>query len=175
MIRITKQERQALEKVGLVRYRKQYGYKIIQDSNLVVTNREHIGKNSKTYYIVEEPVVMRFLGYYDGLNMQKINESQYQLLLEKGLLNENKIQHWGEYKPGAICFENQYGERRIMKVTQLMLALNLWKTNKQKREAKKANSSSENNCEEDYESMENYTQDIDFEKNEFAEMLKNRN
>ena len=72
MIRITKQEREALDSVGLIRYRRQYGKNILQDSNLVVTNREHIGKNSKTYYVVEEPAVMKFLGHYEGLNLQRI-------------------------------------------------------------------------------------------------------
>lgn len=140
MIRITKQERDALEKVGLIRFRKQYGNKIVQDSNLVITNKDHVGKNSKTYYIVEEPTLMKFLGYYDGLNLQRINDSQFELLVEKGLLTEDKIQHWGEYKSNAVCYENQFGERRIVKVTQLMLALGLWKTNKGKRIAKTENS-----------------------------------
>lgn len=133
MIRITKQEKEALEEAGLIRYRRQYGNRIVQDSNIVVTNREHVGKNVKTYYIVEEPEIMKFLGYYDNLNLQKINDEQFNLLMEKGLVDENKIQHWGEYKPRAVCYQDQYGEYRIVKVTQLMLALGLWKTNKQRR------------------------------------------
>lgn len=136
MIRITKQEREALDSVGLIRYRRQYGKNILQDSNLVVTNREHIGKNSKTYYVVEEPAVMKFLGHYEGLNLQRINPEQYRTLEEKGLLDESKVQHWGQYNPQAICYEDQFGERRIIKITQLMLALGLWKTSRQRRVAK---------------------------------------
>lgn len=167
MIRITKQERDLLDKVGLIRYRRQFGNKILQDSNLVITNREHIGKNSKTYYIVEEPAIMKFLGYYDGLNLQRINQNQYNLLVQKGLLSEDKIQHWGEYNPKAICYENQYGERRIMKVTQLMLALNLWKTNKQKRDSKRnEKTDEESNIDIDEFSQENFE-----EKNEFIEIF----
>lgn len=156
MIKITKQEREELERVGLIRYRRQYGHKIIQDSNLVITNREHVGKNSKTYYVVEEPNILKFLGRYEGLNMQKITKAQFDLLKEKGLLPENKIQHWGEYKPGAICYENQFGELRIMKVTSHMIALNLWKNNKQKR------------------NLENKTENIEEfeERNEFTELFK---
>ena len=106
MIRITKQEREALDSVGLIRYRRQYGKNILQDSNLLVKNREHIGKNSKTYYVVEEPAVMKFLGHYEGLNLQRINPEQYRTLEEKGLLDESKVQHWGQHNPQAICYED---------------------------------------------------------------------
>ena len=159
MIRITKQEREALENVGLIRYRKQFGSRIIQDSNLVITNREHIGKNSKTYYIVEEPAVLKFLGYYDGLNLQRINAKQHETLVKEGLLDENNTQHWGEYKANAICYENQFGERRIAKVAKLMVALGLWKSNKNK---VKSVSGAVDSVEEETET------------NEFAEMFKLR-
>ena len=130
MIRITKQERQALESVGLIRYRRQYGRQIVQDSNLVITNKDHVGKNCKTYYIVEEPNLMKFLGYYDNLNLQKITKEQFDTLVEKGLLKEDNIQHWGTFNPKAVCYEDQFGEYRINKNTQLMVALGLWKPNK---------------------------------------------
>lgn len=133
MIRITKQEKESLESVGLIRYRIQRGNRIYQDSNLVVTNREHVGKNSKTYYVVEEPAILKYLGYYDTLNLQRINDEQYETLVAKGLLNEDRIQRWGEYKPDAVCYFDQFGEKRITKVAQLMIALGLWRTNKQKK------------------------------------------
>ena len=160
MIRITKQERDALDSVGLLRYRKQYGNRVVQDSNLVVANKDHIGKNSKTYYIVEEPTIMKFLGYYDNLNLQRINNEQFNLLVEKGLIDDSKIQHWGEYNPRAVCYENQFGERRISKISSLMLALGLWKTNREKRIIK--------------EEADNLYEAENGESNDFAAMFNRR-
>lgn len=167
MIRISKQEREMLEANGLIRYRKQWGNRITQDSNLVVTNREHVGKNSKTYYIVEEPHLMKFLGYYDGLNLQRINQGQFDTLVEKGLLDDSKIQHWGKYNPKAVCYENQFGEYRISKVTTLMLALGLWKDNRQRRFERKANKEMNSNIPDSADFAEE-----ERETNDFTEMFK---
>ncbi len=143
MIKITNSEREALEKVGLLRH-KRTGYNSC-DPSFYVANKEHIGRNKHTY-IVEDPDVMKFLGYYEGQNLQKINEKQYGMLLEGNYVNEANTQHWGKYNPKAICYENQFGEYRIAKIASLMLYLGLWKDNKRKRMAK-AQEKVENNLE----------------------------
>lgn len=133
MIKITNSEREALENVGLLRH-KRTGYNSC-DPSFYVANKEHTGRNKHTY-IVEDPDVMKFLGYYENQNLQKINEKQYELLVENGLINEANTQKWGKYNPKAICYENQFGEYRIAKIASLMLFLGLWKDNKRKRMAK---------------------------------------
>ena len=61
MIKITKSQKQALENAGLIRYRKVKGGVEVESPNIYVANREHLSR-SKTYYVVEEPRIMRFLG-----------------------------------------------------------------------------------------------------------------
>ena len=114
-----------LEANGLIRYRKARGNYIIQDSNLVVTNKEHVGKNVKTYYVVEESNIMGFLGHYENMDLQLITQEQYDKLVQTGALKENKIQQWGTFVPRALCFINQFGEYRIRKVPHLMIPLGL--------------------------------------------------
>ena len=63
MIRITKSEKEALENAGLIRYRKVKEGIEIQSPNIYVANREHLSR-SKTYYVVEEPKIMKFLGLW---------------------------------------------------------------------------------------------------------------
>lgn len=135
MIKITKSEREALERVGLFRHKKT-GYDAC-DPSFYIANKEHVGRNKHTY-IVEEPEVMRFLGKYDGLNLQRINDKQLDSLQKAGFVTEQNTQKWGEYVPGAICFEGPYGDYRIVKMTSMMLHLGLWKDNKRKRMAKQS-------------------------------------
>lgn len=133
MIKITKSEREALEKVGLLRHKK-VGYNAC-DPSFYVANKEHTGRNKHTY-IVEDSDVMKFLGYYEGQNLQRINEKQYKNLLDNNYINEDNIQRWGQYNPKAICYENQFGEYRVAKIASIMMFLGLWKDNKRKRMAK---------------------------------------
>lgn len=63
MIKITKSQKEALENAGLIRYRKVKDGVEIQSPNLYVANREHMSR-SKTYYVVEEAKIMKFLGFW---------------------------------------------------------------------------------------------------------------
>lgn len=130
MLRISKTQRNELERVGLIKY-KRTGFHP-QDPNLVITNREHVGKNAKTYYIVEEPEILIYLQRYDELNtpLQKIRPDQVNALLETGVINEDMIQKPKEYKPKAVVFLDDEGQYRCKKVTAIMVALGYWKTNK---------------------------------------------
>jgi hypothetical protein len=127
MILIDKFERQALDKVGLLKYRKTG--RNPQDQNFQVVNKEHCGRNKRTY-VAEEPEVMAFLGHYESLNLQKINETQYKQLVTGGLLTPENSQKWRTYVPNAIAYEDKDGQWRIKKVTKLMLFLGIWKNNK---------------------------------------------
>ena len=63
MIKITKSQRKALEEAGLIRYRKVKEGIEVESPNIYVASREHLSK-SKTYYVVEEPRIMKFLGLW---------------------------------------------------------------------------------------------------------------
>ena len=127
MILITKDERAALDKVGLLKYKKT-GINA-QDQNFVVVNKEHMSRD-KSYYVVESPEVMLFLGHYENLNLQKVRKDQLKTLQDKNMLHEGNMQKWGTYVPNAIAFEDAYGQWRIKRITNLMLTLNIWKSNK---------------------------------------------
>lgn len=128
MIRVSKSIRNELDKVGLLRYRKN-GFSNVEP-NIVVTNREHVGKNVKTYYVVEEPEILLYLQMYDNLNLQKIRLDQVKTLLDKGLITEESIQRPKEYKPNAIVFQDNEGQYRCKKVTNIMITLGYWKAKK---------------------------------------------
>ena len=130
MIKVTKAEREALESVGLLRSRRT-GYNAC-DANYTVVNREHLSRSKKTY-VVEEPEIMLFLGKYDNLNLQRINSVQYNQLVNKGYITPQNTQRWGEYVPGAICFQDWTGQWRIKKVTKMMFELGLWKENNRRK------------------------------------------
>ena len=127
MILITKSERQALDNVGLLKY-KRTGYNP-QDQNFQVVNREHCSRD-KSIYVTEEPEIMAFLGRYENLNLQRVNDGQVKQLVSGGFLNDNNMQKWGTYVPNAIAFEDREGQWRIKKITKLMLFLRIWKSNK---------------------------------------------
>lgn len=136
MVKITKTEREALEKVGLLKHKKT-GYNSC-DPSFYVANKEHTGRNKHTY-IVESPEVMKFLGRYENQNLQRINEKQYESLCEAGLVHEKNTQYWGQYNPKAICYQSQFGDFRVAKITPIMMHLGLWKDNKRKKMAKMQN------------------------------------
>lgn len=127
MILISKNEREALDKVGLLKY-KRVGYNP-QDQNFQVVNREHCGRD-KSIYVTEEPEIMAFLGHYENLNLQRVNDGQIKQLISGGYLNDGNMQKWGTYVPNAIAFEDREGQWRIKKITKLMLTLGIWKSNK---------------------------------------------
>ena len=129
MILITKNERKALDEVGLLKY-KRTGFNP-QDQNFQVVNREHVGRD-KSIYVTEEPEIMAFLGRYENLNLQKINESQVNQLVSANMLNDNNMQKWGTYVPNAIAFEDRGGQWRVTKITKIMLYLQIWKSSKAK-------------------------------------------
>lgn len=127
MILITKDERAALDNVGLLKYKKT-GINA-QDQNFVVVNKEHMSRD-KSYYVVESPEVMLFLGHYENLNLQKVRKDQLKTLQDKKMLHDGNMQKWGTYVPNAIAFEDAYGQWRIKRITSLMLSLGIWKSNK---------------------------------------------
>ena len=124
MIRVSKRERKSLEEVGLIKYkRKGVNY---QDANIVVANREHLSK-SKTSYITEEPEIMKFLGRFEDLNMQKISRSQLKQLEDQEKITDENIQKSGEYKPKAFIYIKNDGIILMDKIAKYMLALGIWK------------------------------------------------
>ena len=74
MIRITKSQKEALEKAGLIRYRKVKDGIEIQSPNIYVANREHTSR-SKTYYVVEEAKIMKFLGFWKDTSKKNKNRN----------------------------------------------------------------------------------------------------
>lgn len=127
MILITKYEREALDKVGLLKY-KRTGINA-QDQNFVVVNKEHASRD-KGYYVVESPEIMLFLGHYENLNLQRIRNDQLKALQDKKMLHDENMQKWGTYVPNALAFEDAYGQWRIKKVTNMMTFLGIWRSNK---------------------------------------------
>lgn len=53
MIRITKSEKEQLDKEGLIRYKKKG-----QEPNIYICNKEHMSR-SKTYYVTEERKILQ--------------------------------------------------------------------------------------------------------------------
>ena len=74
MIKISRSQRDALESVGLLKYRRR-GFNP-EDEKFSVVNKEHVSRD-KTYYVVEEPEIMLFLGFYENQNLQIISKRQY--------------------------------------------------------------------------------------------------
>lgn len=74
MIKITKSQKEALENAGLIRYRKVKDGIEIQSPNIYVANREHMSR-AKTYYVVEETKIMKFLGYWKDTSRKNKNHN----------------------------------------------------------------------------------------------------
>ena len=128
MILIPRNDKERLDKVGLLKYKK-IGPNP-QDPNFVVINKEHMSRN-KRYYVVETPEIMAFLQKYEGLNLQKIKKSQLDNLIEKKYVSPEQIQHPNEYRPNAIVFIADDGVIRIKKIARIMIELGYWKTRSQ--------------------------------------------
>ena len=127
MVLISREERKELEKFGLLKY-KRVGFHP-QDPNFVVVNKEHVGRD-KTIYVAEEYDIMAFLQKYDGLNLQKIRKEQVQELKDMGLIKDENIQEPHTYKKGAFIYLDDFGQYRMKKITDLMIALGIWKAGK---------------------------------------------
>jgi len=126
MIAITKIERRNLEKVGLLQYRRKLKGGGFQDSNFAVVNKFH-KKRNKHYYIVETPEVLAFLGRFDKLNYQKITQAQLEILKKDCHVTDDLIQVYGEYKPNATVFVDQFNVIYCKKITGYMLTMGIWK------------------------------------------------
>ena len=124
MIAVSKMERKKLEEVGLLRS-KRTGLDP-QEANYVIANKFHKSRTKKCY-VTEEPDILLFLQKYDKLNLQKVKPYQIKKLKDMGLLTDNQIQLPGEYKPGALAFQDNEGQWRIRKNASLMTALQIWK------------------------------------------------
>lgn len=127
MIKISRSEKDALEAVGLLKFKRKTNYSY-EDANFAIVNKTHKGKN-KHYYVVELPEILLFLGRFESLNLQKIREDQLQILIQNNLITENNIQHAGEYKPEATVFIDSVGQIRCKKITEYMIAMNIWRKN----------------------------------------------
>lgn len=132
MIKISKQERNELERVGLLKSRRVGIH--AQDANYTIANKEHCSRD-KTVYVAEEPEIMLFLGKYDELNLQRISVNQYNRLVEKKILTPANTQTWMDYVPNAICFQDAFGVWRCKKISKIMLELGIWSNNKTKKAA----------------------------------------
>ena len=124
MILISRREKDDLDRVGLLKYKKD-GLNP-QEPNFRVVNKLHSGR-SKHYYVVEEPEILAFLQMYDTLNLQKIRKDQLEILKTKGLVAESNIQNPDEYKPKATVYISSDGQIRCKKISSYMFALNIWK------------------------------------------------
>ena len=117
---INKFDKKRLEKVGLWKH-KQSG-KNSQESNFSVCNKQH-NSRSKTYYVVENLDVMRFLEMWDKANVMKISQQQFEDLLQKKIISEDNIQKYNEYVVNAKCFIANNGDIYVAKDKKIMLAL----------------------------------------------------
>lgn len=61
MIKVSKTEIENLRKAGLLKDKITHKGITSQEANYVVVNKEHIGRD-KSYYVVEEYKIMRYLG-----------------------------------------------------------------------------------------------------------------
>lgn len=126
MILISKQEREALDKAGILQYHRKLKNGGFNDANFVVVNRQHNGRTKHTY-VTELPEVLAFLGKYDSMNLQKITNEQLEVLKKDKLVTDKTIQKWGEYNPDATVYIDEDGCPRIKKVTSYMKKLGYWK------------------------------------------------
>lgn len=122
MIPINKFDKKRLEKVGLWRHKREGRHS--QESNFSVCNKRHKSR-AKTYYIVEEIDVMRFLGMWNNANVKKISQKQFDILKEKNIINDRNIQKYDEYVEHAKCFFDKNGDIYVAKERKILLTLNI--------------------------------------------------
>lgn len=124
MIAITKKERDDLQECGLLQFKKIGVVK--EDANLYVANKTHNSRD-KSYYIVETPEILKYLGYYENCNLQKISKGQLDNLLKNGYVTEDKIQKEGTYVSDAMVFTTSDGRIFMEKIAKNMIFLGIWK------------------------------------------------
>ena len=61
LIKITRTQKDEMVKAGILRDKKTKNGITVEEANYVVANKEHCGRD-KTYYVVEEYKVKKFLG-----------------------------------------------------------------------------------------------------------------
>lgn len=120
MVLINKIDKEKLEKVGLWKHKRQG--KFAQESNFSVCNKQH-NSRAKTYYIVENEEVMRFLGMWEKSNVVQISLQQFEELKRKKIIDENNIQRYNEYVIGAKCFIANDGNVYVAREKKMLLAL----------------------------------------------------
>lgn len=124
MIAITKKERDDLQENGLLQFKKVGVVK--EDSNFYVANKTHKSRD-KSYYVVETPEILKYLGYYEDCNLQKISKNQLDNLLKNNYIAENQVQKEGKYVADAIAFVANDGRIFIEKIAKNMIFLGIWK------------------------------------------------
>ena len=65
MIKISAEQMAALREAGLIKDKIVHGGNIVQQNNYTTANKTHKGR-AKTYYVVEEFKIMKFLGLIRG-------------------------------------------------------------------------------------------------------------
>lgn len=130
MLLITRDEKDKLENLGLLKHKRTGFHQ--QDANFQVTNRKHFGR-AKSYYVVEDIEILTVLGRFDLCNLQKITKEQLDQLMNAGLVTEDMIQHDGEYIPKPLAYISKDDEIYIPKVAKLLLFLGIWRNNKSKK------------------------------------------
>jgi len=127
MIRITKQERDLLNSVGLLQFKRLPCYKAVgQDSNFVTVNRGKRARQRHTY-VSETTEILTVLEKYNMLDLQILTKEQLQQLKDEGLVTEAQIQYPNTYTEKATVFISRSGQIRCKKVTSYMTALGLWR------------------------------------------------
>ena len=129
MFPISKYERNKLDSVGLIQYRR-VG-RNPQDANITIANREHVSRD-KTDYVVdtERHEIKKFLGYFEDCNMQKISNAQLKRLVDGAKATDVNIQQDGEYKEKAFIYVRPDGTILMDKISEYMIFLNIWKNRK---------------------------------------------
>ena len=119
---INKYDKKRLEKVGLWKHKRNGRHS--QESNFSVCNKQH-NSRAKTYYVVEDPEIMRFLGIWEKGNVVKINQEQFKKLQELKILHEKNIQKYNTYIPYAKCFISNTGDIYISREKKILSALGI--------------------------------------------------
>lgn len=126
MIKISKLEKEALDKAGLLQYRRRTRNGGQEDANFTVVNKFHPGR-CKTYYVAELPEIMSFLGHFEDINLQPIRQNQLQILIDNNIVTDKNIQHVREFKPEATVFIKENGKIYCKKITEYMITMGIWK------------------------------------------------
>lgn len=120
MKQINKSQKELLASVGLLRDKRG-----AEEANYFVVNKTH-GARAKSYYVMEENVILCFLGDFKSANVMEINQTQLAQLQKANLVTEQTIQHPGTYVRGANCYVAEDGSIYISKDFKLLSFLGVW-------------------------------------------------